>query len=56
MAVSCGKANMGKATHESKPSSTLSKQQYVTKPENRHPTTHKYNVSGAMGILGKHHK
>ncbi len=38
------------------PSSKLSKQQYVTKPENRHPTTHKYNVSGAKTMLDKHYK
>lgn len=56
MAVSKSAANAGRKTHESKPSSKLSQQKYVTKPESRHPNTHNYSVAGAQSILNKHHK
>lgn len=50
-----GPANQGKQTHHSKPTSALSKQAHVTKPESRHPTTHKYSVSSAEGMIKKVH-
>jgi hypothetical protein len=36
-----------KPIHHSKPTSKLSGQKYVTKPEGRHPTSHNYSVSQA---------
>ena len=55
MALSKSAANKGQKTHESKPSSGLSKQAYVTKPENRHPSQHNYSVSKAEGMIRKAH-
>lgn len=55
MALSKSPANKGQKTHESKPSSTLSKQAYVTKPENRHPSNHGYSVSKAESMVKKIH-
>ena len=50
-----GHANQGKQTHHSKPSSALAKHAHVTKPENRHGTSHKYSVSSAESMIKKVH-
>lgn len=55
MALSKSAANKGQKTHESKPSSTLSKQAYVTKPEKRNGTSHKYSVAQAEKMVKNVH-
>jgi hypothetical protein len=46
MGLSKSKASSGRKTHESKPSSKLAGQKYITKPESRHPS-HNYTVGQA---------
>lgn len=53
MAVHKGLAHQGKSIHKSVPTSKLSKQPGVTKPENRHPLTHNYSVSQAESKVKK---
>lgn len=53
MATHRSPANKGQATHKSVPTSKMSKSPHPTKPENRHPTTHTYGVSGANAIVKK---
>lgn len=55
MGLKTGPAATGKAIHHSKPSSTLSKQAHITKPENRHGTSHKYSVGQAESMIKKAH-
>ena len=50
-----GKANQGKAIHHSKPSSKMASHKHVTKPENRHGTSHKYSVASAESMVKKVH-
>lgn len=40
-------------SHKDKPTSKLSQHKYVTKPEELHPTTHNYNVNGAISKISK---
>lgn len=53
MTVKTSAANQGKKTHESKPGSTLSKHQYVTKPENRQIGTKLSSPDAANSVLRK---
>ena len=54
MALSKSAANKGQKTHHSKPSSTLSKQAYIVKPESRQ-LGKKMSVSAAQSFVNKIH-
>ena len=53
MGVKQSPSNMGKKTHESKMTSKMSKQSYVTKPEKRSGLSHNYSVSSAESQVKK---
>lgn len=53
MGVKAGLAAQGKQTHKDKPTSTLSKQQFVTKPENRQIGTKVGSAESANALLRK---
>jgi len=55
MGLKSGPASKGKAIHETKPTSALSKHQFITKPENRHGTSHNYSVGKAHAIVKASH-
>ena len=52
MALNSGKANQGKKTHESKPTSKLSGHKFITKPEGRNLGT-KISLGGAESYVKK---